>query len=208
MAEWVRQLVDSMGYVGLALLTLLENVFPPIPSEVILPLGGFFVSQGKLTLVGVVLAGTVGSVLGAIVLYYVGRYFNRERLENWASRHGGWLLLTASDVQSAYEWFNRHGGKAIFICRLIPGVRSLISIPAGSFKMAMGPFLLYTALGTALWSAALAYGGMLLGQEYESLSRILSWATYAVIGLLVLSIIAWVVQRKREQKQQEQQQPV
>lgn len=203
MAQWVEQIVRNMGYVGLGLLTLLENVFPPLPSEVILPLGGFLVAQGRLTLLGVILAGTLGSVAGAIVLYAVGRYFNQERLERWAENHGGWLLLTRGDVESAFGWFDRHGGKAVFFCRLIPGVRSLISVPAGACRMAMGQFLLYTALGTALWSAALAYGGQLLGQQYQDLGRFLQWATYVVVGIIVLSIVWWFIQKRREREQRE-----
>ncbi|HSM57984.1 MAG TPA: DedA family protein [Candidatus Sulfomarinibacteraceae bacterium] len=197
MNEWIRQLVVNMGYVGLALLTFVENVFPPLPSEVILPLGGFLASQGRLTLAGVVLAGTAGSLMGAVVLYYVGRWFSQERLERWATDHGAWLLLTANDVQQAFDWFGRHGRAVVFFGRLVPGIRSLISIPAGACGMRMAPFLLYTALGTALWSALLAYGGNLLGEQYESLGRVLRWATYAVIALLLVAIISWAVKRRR-----------
>lgn len=203
MTEWIKQFMSQMGYVGLAILTFLENIFPPLPSEVILPLGGFFVAEGRLTLAGVVLAGTVGSLAGAVALYYVGRLFSQSRLERWADRHGHWLLLSRSDVSGAFNWFEDHGGKAVFLCRLIPGVRSLISIPAGSTKMAIAPFLLYTALGTALWSALLAFGGMQLGEAYQDLSRVLRWASYAVIGLFILSFVWWALQKRQEQKEDE-----
>ncbi|MFW5943426.1 MAG: DedA family protein [Chloroflexota bacterium] len=197
MSDWIRQLVVNMDYVGLTLLTFIENVFPPLPSEVILPLGGFLASQGRLTLLGVVLSGTAGSVMGAVVLYYVGHLFSQERLERWAGDYGGWLLLTPGDVQQAFDWFERHGRAVVFFGRLVPGIRSLISIPAGASGMRMAPFLLYTALGTALWSGLLAYGGSLLGEQYESLGRVLSWATYAVVILLLLAIISWAVKRRR-----------
>lgn len=197
MSDWIRQLVVNMDYVGLTLLTFIENVFPPLPSEVILPLGGFLASQGRLTLLGVVLSGTAGSVMGAVVLYYVGHLFSQERLERWANDYGSWLLLTPGDVQQAFDWFERHGRAVVFFGRLVPGIRSLISIPAGASGMRMAPFLLYTALGTALWSGLLAYGGSLLGEQYESLGRVLSWATYAVVILLLLAIISWAVKRRR-----------
>jgi membrane protein DedA with SNARE-associated domain len=201
MTEWVRQLVNNMGYAGLGFLTFLENIFPPLPSEVILPLGGYLVSQGQLTLLGVILAGTAGSLLGAVVLYYVGRQFSQERLEEWADRYGGWLLLTADDVQQAFDWFDRHGRKAVFFARLVPGVRSLISIPAGTCGMNLPPFLLYTAVGTALWSGALVYGGSVLGEQYQNLSRILQWASYVVIALLVGTFIMWVYKKKQNQQE-------
>lgn len=191
-------MIRGMGYWGLALMTFLENVFPPIPSEVIMPLGGSLAAQGQLNIFGVILAGVVGSVAGALVLYYVGRLLEEERLVRWVDRHGKWVLVTKSDVRSAFEWFDDHGKKAVFICRLIPAVRSLISIPAGACGMAMGPFLLYTTLGTALWSSLLAVAGLILGQQYGSVSSILQWAGYAVVVLLVVSIGWYIVQRRRE----------
>lgn len=204
MTVWVEGLVRNMGYIGLALLTFLENVFPPIPSEVIMPLGGFLAAQGELTILGVILAGTIGSVAGALVLYYVGWYFNQERLANWAGKYGGWLLLTRGDVEGAFDWFERHGAKVVFFARLVPGVRSLISIPAGACRMSMSTFLLYTAAGTALWSALLAIGGMLLGEQYGDLGQFLQWITYAVVVLIALSIVWWYIQKRREQNQEQQ----
>lgn len=198
MSGWIEQVVTEFGYLGLALLTLLENVFPPLPSEVILPLGGYLAQQGRLAIVGVILAGTVGSVLGGLLLYWLGSRFDRERLETWAGRHGGWLLLTREDVEQAFEWFERHGTKAVFLARLVPGVRSLISIPAGTCGMQIAPFLFYTTLGTALWSALLAAAGMILGAQYEQVGRVLQWATYALVALVVLSIVRWIVKRRGE----------
>lgn len=201
MTEWVRQMVNTMGYIGLALLTFIENIFPPIPSEVIMPLGGYMAAQGHLNLLGVILAGTVGSLIGAVVLYYVGKLLNEERMKRWADEHGGWLLLTKGDVEDAFDWFERHGSKAVFFCRLIPGVRSLISLPAGACGMSMLSFLLYTALGTAIWSGLLAFGGQQLGQRYTDLSTFLQWATYVVVGLLVLSIGWWAFQKRQERRE-------
>lgn len=198
MSGWIEQVVTEFGYLGLALLTLLENVFPPLPSEVILPLGGYLAQQGRLAIVGVVLAGTVGSVLGGLVLYWLGSRFDRERLVAWAGRHGGWLLLTREDIEQAFDWFERHGTKAVFLARLVPGVRSLISIPAGTCGMQIAPFLFYTTLGTALWSALLATAGMILGAQYQQVGRVLQWATYALVALVLLSVVRWIVKRRSE----------
>lgn len=200
MSGWIEQVVTEFGYLGLALLTLLENVFPPLPSEVILPLGGYLAQQGRLTIVGVVLAGTAGSVLGGLLLYWLGSRFERDRLVAWAGRHGGWLLLTRDDVEQAFDWFERHGTKAVFFARLVPGVRSLISIPAGTCRMRMAPFLFYTTLGTAIWSALLAAAGMILGAQYQQVDRVLQWAAYALVALVLLSIVRWII-KKRSQAQ-------
>lgn len=197
MEQWIEETVRSLGYVGLALLTFVENIFPPLPSEVILPLGGFLAAQGDLHITGVILAGTVGSLAGAIPLYYLGRYLHEDRLKEWADRRGTLLLLSAADIEEADRWFDRHGHKAVFFCRLIPGVRSLISIPAGSSGMKMVSFLLYTTAGTAIWSALLAFGGQLLGQRYTDLSSFLRWASYAVVTLLLISIAWFLWQKKR-----------
>ncbi len=197
MTEWITHLIHDLGYVGLAFLTFLENVFPPIPSEIIMPLGGFLVSKGELTLVGVVLAGTVGSILGGLVLYAVGRQFSQEWLKGWTGRHGQWMLLTVDDVDKAFDWFDRYGRWAVFFARLVPGVRSLISIPAGTNRMNIFSFLLYTALGTAIWSWILACGGVVLGARYERFGQLMDWVSYAVVGLVVLAVVRWFIKRKR-----------
>lgn len=200
MARWIADFVDNLGYAGLALLTFIENVFPPIPSEIIMPLGGFLVSEGELALPGVILAGTLGTVSGTLVFYYLGRLFPRDRVEGWVERHGRWLLLAVDDVEKAYRWFDRYGRAAVFFGRLVPGVRSLISLPAGSAGMGLLPFLVYTALGAAIWASVLAYGGMVLGEQYERLSRLIQQATIFVIVLLLLAAARWVVGRWRKRR--------
>ena len=196
MTEWIIQLIHELGYVGLVFLTFLENIFPPIPSEIIMPLGGFLVVQGKLTLGGVILAGTVGSLAGGIVLYAMGRQFRQERLRRWTDRYGHWLLLTVEDVDKAFDWFDRHGKWAVFLARLVPGVRSLISIPAGSNKIDLIPFLFYTALGSAIWSAVLAYGGVVLGARYERIGHLMDWVTYGMVALVALAVVRWLIKRR------------
>lgn len=197
MTNWIQQLISNLGYLGLALLTLLETVFPPMPSEVILPLGGYMAARGRLVFAGVVIAGTIGSVLGGLLLYALGRQVTRERLENWVERHGGWLLLTPDDIKDAFDWFSRHGKQAVFLARLVPGVRSLISIPAGVCGMDIMPFLLYTTLGTAIWCGLLAYAGMILESQYQQVGQVLQWATYAMIGLVIIAVARFVIKRKR-----------
>ena len=151
MFDWMIELIERGGYLGIVALMFLENLFPPIPSELIMPSAGFQASQGSLSLAGVMLAGTAGSLCGALFWYAVGRYAGENRLKRWASRHGRWLTLTPEDVDRADDWFDRHNAAAVFFGRLLPTIRTLISIPAGLFEMPPGPFLLYSALGTGLW---------------------------------------------------------
>jgi membrane protein DedA with SNARE-associated domain len=198
MAQWIEEFIRNGGYWALAAITFVENIFTPIPSEVIMPLGGYLVAQGRFTFWGVVAAGTVGSYVGALVLFYLGKQLKRRRLETWADKHGSWLLVTKSDVSSAFEWFDRHGGAAVFFCRLVPGLRSIISVPAGASNMALGTFSLYTIVGSALWTALLTGAGMWLGQRYQDTGQFLRWINYAVIALIVISIISWYFKRRSD----------
>jgi membrane protein DedA with SNARE-associated domain len=206
MAQWIEQFIRNGGYFALAVITFIENVFPPIPSEVIMPLAGYLVAQGQFTLWGMVLAGTIGSYVGALVLYYLGKQLKRERMERWAENHGSWFLLTRSDVADAFDWFDRRGGAAVFICRLIPGLRSLISIPAGASGMPLVKFSLYTLVGTAMWTALLTGIGMWLGQQYQDAGAFLQWVNYAVIALIVISIISWLYKRHSQSQSRGQSQ--
>ncbi|ADV67491.1 DedA family protein [Deinococcus maricopensis] len=200
MLDWIQHLMQSMGYIGIALLMCLENVFPPIPSELIMPLAGFTASRGDLTFVGVVIAGTVGSVLGALPLYYIGKVVGEERLVKWADKYGAWLTVSGDEIRKADDWFDRHGHKMVLFVRLVPGVRSLISIPAGISGMPLPKFLLYTSIGTALWSTLLASLGLLLGEHYERVEQYLGPATYLILGGLLLYIVVSVIRRRRRQK--------
>lgn len=199
MGQWAMGMVESAGLIGVVFLMFLENVFPPIPSEAIMPLAGFLAAQGKLPLYGVILAGTAGSVLGALPLYYLGRWVGGERIENWAACHGRWLTTSRQDVQKARGWFERHGGKTVLLCRLIPVVRSLISIPAGIARMNLGRFLLFTALGTAAWSTLLAGAGYWLEDNFQVVSRYLDPVSWVVLALIVLAYVVRVVRQGRQQ---------
>jgi membrane protein DedA with SNARE-associated domain len=198
MDSWIQSTMQEMGYPGVVLFMFLENVFPPIPSEVVMPLAGFIASQGRLALWGVIVAGMLGSVLGAIPLYYLGRWLGTDRVRRWSERHGHWLLLSPGDLDRAERWFDRHAKTTVFLGRLVPGVRSLVSIPAGMAEMALGPFFLLTAGGTALWAGLLALAGHFLGEKYQSVSRWIGPVTYVVIGGLLLWYLIYAWRRHRQ----------
>lgn len=189
MASWVIGFISSTGYWGIVLLMFVENVFPPIPSEVIMPLAGYMIVQGKLTFLGITAAGMAGSVLGALPFYYAGRRLGKDRVRRYADLHGRWLTVSGHDIERASRWFDRHGGAAVLLCRLIPGVRSLISIPAGVNRMNLWSFLGYTSVGTALWAAFLAYIGYVLGSNFSKVGDYLdpvSWIVFGAIGVFYI----------------------
>lgn len=193
MATWIIGIVSSTGYFGVVLLMFIENVFPPIPSEVIMPLAGYMVAQGKLAMAGVVLAGMAGSVLGALPLYYLGHKLGEKRLKDFADKHGRWLTLSGKDIERSKLWFDRHGGTTVLFCRLIPGIRSLISIPAGLAGMRLLPFLAYTAAGTGAWAALLAYLGYFLGSNFTQVGAYLDPVSWFVFGVLAIIYVYRVV---------------
>lgn len=197
MAEWVTRLVGGWGYWGIGLLMFLENIFPPIPSEVIMPLAGFASSDGRLSLWGVCVAGTLGSVAGQVPLYYLGRAWGEARFRRFVERYGRWMLLDVGDVDRAGQWFDRHGMGAVFLCRLVPGVRSLISIPAGIRRMPLLPFLGFSGLGMGIWATALAAIGRLLGRNYERVEAYIGPVTYVVLGGLVVALVVRAIRRRR-----------
>ena len=161
--------MDQFGYWGIMLLIAVENLFPPIPSEVILTFGGFMTTYTSLNVAGVIVVSTLGSLIGAIALYGIGRIFNKERLMKIVSgRVGKVLRLKAQDVESAESWFERRGNGAVFLCRFVPIVRSLISIPAGMSEMRIAPFMLYTAAGSFIWNTVLVVIGSIVGENWES----------------------------------------
>lgn len=200
MASWIMDVLVALSYPGLALLMFIENVFPPIPSELIMPLAGFLAAQGKMSFAGIVVAGTVGSVLGALPLYWVGRKLGKERLERLAERHGRWLTVSPEDIDRADDWFSRHGRKAMFLGRLVPGVRSLIAIPAGLHEMPMVPFLIFTMLGSAVWSAALAGAGYQLGAQFREVEKYLDPVSWVVFGGGFLWYLWRVVRQGKERR--------
>ncbi|AFY35706.1 DedA family protein [Calothrix sp. PCC 7507] len=203
MLEWITNTINSLGYWGIALLMFLENLFPPIPSELIMPLAGFTASPNqpggaKLSIIYVFVAGLFGSVLGALVWYYPGKLLGEARLKAWANKYGKWLAISSQDIDKAKRWFDRQGSKAVLIGRLVPGVRTLISVPAGISNMHLLPFLFYTTLGSAAWVGLLTYSGYLLGSQYKLVDEYLAPVSKIVLGSLVLAFAVWVFRRKRK----------
>lgn len=179
-------IMDKLGLIGVALMMFLENVFPPIPSELIMPAAGFAAAIGELSLVSVIIAGTIGSVLGALPLYYLGSRLDEAKLIRLTERYGKYLLITPKDIASAQAWFDRHGKTVVFFGRMIPAIRSLISIPAGMARMSLLPFLALTAMGSMIWSALLAYAGYVLGANYEKVGVYIESVSHYVMMLMVL----------------------
>lgn len=200
MDQWIINIMTSLGYWGIALLMFLENLFPPIPSELIMPLAGFTVAQKHMELIPAILAGIVGTILGAFPWYYAGKFISESRLERLADKYGKWITVTSKDIQKANRWFNKHGKKAVFFGRLVPGVRTLISLPAGINNMALAPFLIYSTIGTAIWITLLTYAGYLLGDNYHLVDEYLGPVSKIVLAILVIWFILWVV-RKQLRKQ-------
>lgn len=195
LAAWVADVIHSLGYIGVAALIALENLFPPIPSELILPLAGFLAGQGRFSFVGVLVAATIGSLVGAVILYGLGHAFGRTRVRRFIHRHGTWFLLEVDDVDRAEDWFERHGGRAVLIGRVIPVVRSLVSIPAGVAHMGLGVFLLYTAAGSAAWNTILIAAGWWLGERWRTVQTYAHYFEYIVIAAAVLAVVWFVWKR-------------
>jgi len=177
--------VQSTGVMGIALLMLLENIFPPIPSELIMPLAGYTAAQGQANIFLVILAGTIGSLAGAFFWYLVGLWVGEERLKRLADRYGRLLTMNSRDVEKADDWFDEHGHKAVLIGRLVPTIRTLISVPAGLSEMAWQRFLIYSGIGTAAWTALLAGLGYALGSQYEVVGEWLDPVSFGIMALIV-----------------------
>ncbi len=196
MFDLIVSLIDKAGYLGIALLMLLENVFPPIPSEVIMPLAGFSAAKGTLNFTWVVLSGTVGSLAGAYFWFLVGRWIGPKRLKRFAARHGRWLTMHPDEIDQARAYFSRHQALALFLGRLIPAIRSLISVPAGVNCVPIPTFLFWSSLGTALWTLLLAGAGYLLESQYEKVSEWLNPVSNVVLAGLALWYVYRVIRFK------------
>ncbi len=191
MFDWIAGFIGSVGYLGVALLMFVENVFPPIPSELIMPLAGFSAAKGSMSLVGAIAAGSIGSLAGAVLWYMIGRKIGAERLKRLADSHGRWLTIAPDDIDKANGWFHRHGGMAVFVGRLVPTVRTFISVPAAVASMPFGRFLAYSAVGTVIWTSALTLAGYFLESQYQKVS---GWLNPVSTGVIVL-IVGWYLWR-------------
>ena len=197
LAAWVTSVIEALGYPGLTILVALENVFPPIPSEVILPLAGFLTGQGRFSFPLVLIATTLGSLAGALLLYGIGVAAGQQRVRRLVERYGHLALLTPDDLTRSETWFDRYGPIAVFTGRLVPIVRSLVSIPAGYRRMPLGQFLLLTGVGSTLWNGTLVALGWVLGENWHAIERYVGWLQYVVIAVAAFLVARFVWQRLR-----------
>ncbi|MTH64715.1 DedA family protein [Paracoccus shanxieyensis] len=195
MFDWVVSTIDSWGYAGVFLLMVAEHLFPPIPSEVIMPLAGFLAAQGKMSLVLTIVIGTLGSTIGTTAWYFLGMWIGEARLKRFAARHGRLMALSPSDIDNARHWFDRHGGAAVFFGRMLPAIRTLISVPAGLARMPFGKFLAFTIAGSAIWTSLLTFAGLILHENYtlvegyiDPLSKLV---IVTVVGAYLYRVITW-----------------
>ena len=194
---WVLDVVSAIGELGVGLLVLLENIVPPIPSEVVLPFSGALVADGRFTFVGVLIASTLGSVLGAVLLYELGRRLGEDRVARGLARIP---LVTEDDIDRGSDWFSRHGHAAVLTGRLVPGVRSVVSIPAGAQAMPRHTFLLLTIGGTVVWNALLIGAGVLLGRQWQTVEQYTRWLDVAMVAAVVLVVARLGWRRFREHR--------
>lgn len=199
MENWITTVMEDFGYIGVFLLIMLENLFPPIPSEVILTFGGYMTTQTNISVFGVVVASTIGSVVGAIILYGIGALVGIERIERFVDRWGKVLRLTSKDIHKANSWFEKYDVWTVFFCRFIPLIRSLISLPAGLAKMNFFTFLLLTTLGTLIWNMVLVNIGAAVGESWETIVHymdIYSNIAYAALAIIFIVVVIRFYQKK------------
>jgi membrane protein DedA with SNARE-associated domain len=199
--DWIVELIKGAGYAGVAFLMFLETVFPPIPSEVIMPIAGVNAARGSMTLWGVIVAGTAGAMFGNFFWYLLARVIGIDRFRPFIEKHGRWLTLDWYDVEKAEKLFGRFGGIVVGIGRMLPTVRSVVSIPAGLLHMRLRSFLIWSTIGTAGWSSALAIAGYGLGRQFGDIEQVVGPLSIAVIGLIVAGYLyRQLTWRKRHPK--------
>ena len=199
LAGLVADVMTALGEIGVGLLVALENLFPPIPSEVVLPLAGFLASQGRMNLLLVIVAATVGSVVGALLLYELGSRVGRERMRGWIEKLP---LMESEDLDKAEDWFDRHGDASVLFGRCLPVVRSLISVPAGVEQMPRVKFLLLTTLGSGVWNTIFVLAGYALGAQFERVGEYSSYFNYAIYGVIAVFVALGVRRGLRRRRAQ------
>lgn len=200
MQDWVVDVVSELGVLGIALLMFAENLFPPLPSEIIMPLAGYLSTRGRMDPWAAVAAGSAGSLAGALFWYWVGLRLTHGRLERWVARHGIWIAMSPDDVEHAVRWFAGHGRYSVLLGRLMPVVRTLISVPAGFARMPLGKFLALSAVGTVAWTGALTYAGVVLGQQFAGVDRYIGPVSWVVVGAAVVGYLWRVGRLLRERR--------
>jgi len=199
LAVWVQDVIERLGAIGVALLVILENVFPPIPSEIVLPFAGFVAQRGDGSVVVMIVAATVGAVIGALILYYVAALIGPVRLGVFIAKFGKWFGVKPADLTRAEQWFDRHAVAAVLLGRCVPLIRSVVSVPAGFRRMPLVPFIAYTALGSAVWNTALIGAGAALGNQWENVEpyvAILQWLVLAAIALFLTWFVYGKIRRR------------
>ncbi|EAD9019527.1 DedA family protein [Listeria monocytogenes] len=189
METWITSIMADFGYIGIFVLIMVENLFPPIPSEIILTFGGFMTTVTSLNVVMVIIVATLGSVVGAILLYKVASYFGKERLTKIVLKYGRILRLKESDIERAENFFLKYGSWAVFLCRMIPLIRSLISIPAGMTKMKMSKFLILTTAGSLLWNTVLIGLGAMLGESWSEIVVFMDSFSTIIYGIIAILVV-------------------
>ena len=198
MIEWIEQVITQTHYIGIFLLMLVENVFPPIPSEIILPMTGMLAAGGELSIIGALLASSLGALAGAVFWYWVGLRLGRKRLEQFVHKHGRWTGLTPPDYKKVSSFFERHKESSVFLARMVPGLRSFISIPAGLFKMGKVPFLAASLLGIFIWNSLLFAAGYYLRDSYQQAAESVNLFANGVIIVLIAVYIYKVIRYRPE----------
>jgi membrane protein DedA with SNARE-associated domain len=205
MLRWIANLVGSFGYTGVAVLMAIENIVLPIPSELIMPLAGFEAGSGRMTLIGVIIAGSIGSVLGALPVYAFARGVGEDRVSHWLDAHGHWLLVSGTDMRRADARFKKHGGFAVVVSQLLPGARGLISLPAGVARMNVPWFMITNFIGTVVWCTVLATAGNILGVHYAKVKQLLGPIGWVIIAaIIVLLLAAPTMMRHRDHRRAQQ----
>ena len=197
---WVEQIISSMGYVGLYLVMFLENVFPPIPSEVVLPLAGSLTLTGRFSIFWITVIGMMGSLTGAFLFYGLGKWLGEPRVRTIIEKYGRYALLSTNDLDRSLEWFDKYDDWVIFFSRMVPIVRSLISIPAGIASMNITKFSFFTILGTALWSFLLALGGRLLGEQWPLIAEFINTYQNIVLFIAIAAVLLFIGSRLFKKK--------
>jgi membrane protein DedA with SNARE-associated domain len=197
---WVAGLVESFGEVGVGVLVALENIVPPVPSEVVLAMAGYLAGEGRLNVVGATVAATLGSMLGALALYGLGAAIGEDRLKRWLDRVP---LVDPDDLERADRWFDRYGKWAVLFGRLVPVVRSLVSVPAGADRMPLGQFVALTALGSSIWNSLLVWLGFTLGSQWQQIDRYSRWVDLALYATFAALIAMWVLKRVRRRRERQ-----
>jgi len=195
MENVIIEIMNSYGYLGIFLLIMVENLFPPIPSEIILTFGGFMSQNSNITIIGIIITSTIGSLIGAVILYYIGKLLNKDRLIKIVeSKYGKLLRIKAKDIEAADDWFDKKGNITVFFCRFIPVIRSLISIPAGMSEMPMPKFLIYTLFGSLIWNSALVGVGAYAGDKKDIILNIIDKAgNIVLVGIILVVVLVAIV---------------